>query len=160
MGFPGGASGKELTCQCRRHKRRGFKPWVGKIPQRRAWQPTPVFLPRKSRGQSSLAGFCDHGIAKSRTQLKRLSTHAHIRPQTAVAVMACCKSLVRFTGISISYKRPPPGLGSPFQLPVDQYSEKTSLPPEGSQDPWEKVWQGACCPLLLAHLPSYWILFV
>ena len=32
MGFPGGTSGKELTCQCKKHKRRGFDPWVGKIP--------------------------------------------------------------------------------------------------------------------------------
>ena len=40
--FPGGASGKELACQCRRH---GFNPWVGKIPRRREWLPTPVFLP-------------------------------------------------------------------------------------------------------------------
>ena len=31
-GFPGGASGKEPTCQCRRHERRRFDPWVGKIP--------------------------------------------------------------------------------------------------------------------------------
>ena len=44
-GFPGGASGKEPTCQCRGHKRPGFDPWVGKIPWKRAWQPTPVFLP-------------------------------------------------------------------------------------------------------------------
>ena len=32
MGFPGGTSGKELTCQCKRLKRCGFDPWVGKIP--------------------------------------------------------------------------------------------------------------------------------
>jgi len=32
MGFPGGASGKEPACQCRRHKRCGFNPCVGKIP--------------------------------------------------------------------------------------------------------------------------------
>ena len=43
-GFPGGASGKEPTCQCRRHKRCGFDPWVGKIPWRRDRLPTPVFL--------------------------------------------------------------------------------------------------------------------
>ena len=43
-GFPGGTSGKEPACQCRRHKRPGFDPWVRKIPWRRAWQPTPVFL--------------------------------------------------------------------------------------------------------------------
>jgi len=36
MGFPGVASGKEPTCHCRRHKRCGFDPWVGKIPCRRA----------------------------------------------------------------------------------------------------------------------------
>ena len=32
LGFPGGASGKEPACQCRRHKGCGFNPWVGKIP--------------------------------------------------------------------------------------------------------------------------------
>ena len=47
-GFPGGASGKETACQCRRPKRLGFNPWVGKIPWRRKWQPTPVFLPGES----------------------------------------------------------------------------------------------------------------
>ena len=49
MGFPGGARGKEPTCQCRRPKRRGFTPWVRKILWRRAWQPTPVFLPGGAR---------------------------------------------------------------------------------------------------------------
>ena len=48
LGFSGGASGKEPTCQCKRHKRHGFDPWVGKIPWRWAWQPTPVFLPGES----------------------------------------------------------------------------------------------------------------
>ena len=43
--FPISTSGKESTCQCRRCKRCGFDPWVGKIPWMRAWQPTPVFLP-------------------------------------------------------------------------------------------------------------------
>jgi len=57
MGFPGGASGKEPACQCRSWKRHGFDPWIGKIPFRRARQPTPVFLPRKFRGQWSLVGY-------------------------------------------------------------------------------------------------------
>jgi len=35
-GFPGGASGEEPTCQCRRHNILGFNPWVEKIPWRRA----------------------------------------------------------------------------------------------------------------------------
>ena len=38
-------------------------PWAGKIPWRREWQPTPVFLPGKSHGQRSLVGF-NHGVAK------------------------------------------------------------------------------------------------
>jgi len=60
-GFPGGASGKEPTCQCRRCKRPGFNPWVEKMPWRRAWQPTPVFLPRESLGQRSLVSYRPQG---------------------------------------------------------------------------------------------------
>ena len=51
MGFPGGASGKEPTCQCRRSKRRGCDPGVRKIPCSRKWQLTPVFLPGEFHGQ-------------------------------------------------------------------------------------------------------------
>jgi len=56
LGFPGSTSGKQAACQCRRHRRPGFYPWVGKIPWRRVWKPTPVFLPGESHGQRSLAG--------------------------------------------------------------------------------------------------------
>ena len=70
MGVPGGASGKESTYQCRRHKRRGFNPWVGKIPWNRKWQPIPisreVSLPGKFHGQRSLVGPV-HGVAGSDT---------------------------------------------------------------------------------------------
>ena len=76
MGFPGGASGKEPACRCRRHKRRGFNPWVGKIPWRRAWQPIPVFLPIDSHGQRSLAGY-------SPWVPKELDTTEHVH--------SCCK---------------------------------------------------------------------
>ena len=48
--------GKESACQCRRCKRPGFNPWVEKIPWRRKWQHTPVFLPGESHRQRSLAG--------------------------------------------------------------------------------------------------------
>ena len=53
---PGGSSGKELASQCRRCKRFRFNLRVGKIPWKRAWQPTPVLLPRESQVQRSLAG--------------------------------------------------------------------------------------------------------
>ena len=56
-GFPDGTRATEPACQCRRQKRHGFHPWVRKIPRRRAWQPTPVFLLRESHEQRSLAGY-------------------------------------------------------------------------------------------------------
>ena len=66
LGNPG-ASGKDHACQCRRHKRHRFNPWVGKIPWRRAWQPTPVFSPGESHGQRSLAGYSSWGHKESDT---------------------------------------------------------------------------------------------
>ena len=57
IGFPGGASGEKCACQCRRQKRLGFDPWVRKGPWRRAWQPTPIFLPGESYGQRNLVGY-------------------------------------------------------------------------------------------------------
>ena len=53
MGFLGGAGDKELACQCRRHKRLRYDPWVGKILWWREWQPTPIVLPGESHGQRS-----------------------------------------------------------------------------------------------------------
>ena len=60
-GFPGGTSGKEPSCQCRKCKRLRFDFWVGKIPWRRAQKPTPVFLPGESHRQRSLAGYSPEG---------------------------------------------------------------------------------------------------
>ena len=55
--YAGGASGKELTCQRKRGKRPRFNPWVGKVPWRKAWQSTPVFLPGESHGKRTLVGY-------------------------------------------------------------------------------------------------------
>ena len=55
--FPGSASGKESTCQCRRRKRGRFDSWIGKIPWRRKWQGAPVFLLGECHGQRRLAGY-------------------------------------------------------------------------------------------------------
>ena len=60
----GGASGKESTCQRRRRKRHWFNPWVRKIPWRRAWQPTPVFLLGNPRDRGTWQATV-HGVAKS-----------------------------------------------------------------------------------------------
>ena len=60
----GAASDKEPTSKYRRHKRHGFDPWVGKIPWRKAWQPTSVFLPGESHGQRTLAGYSPYGCTE------------------------------------------------------------------------------------------------
>ena len=65
--FPSGASGKETACHCRRYKRLGFHTWAGKSPWRRAWEPTPVFWPGESHGQSSLVGYSLQGHKESDT---------------------------------------------------------------------------------------------
>ena len=57
VGLPRWCGGKESPCQCRKGRRRGFHPWVRKIPRRRERQSTPVFLPGKFHGQRSLAGY-------------------------------------------------------------------------------------------------------
>ena len=54
--FPGGSAVKILPA-VQEVQEMWFDPWVGKIPLRRAWQPTPVFLPGESHGQKSLAGY-------------------------------------------------------------------------------------------------------
>ena len=65
INLPDGAIGKEPACDCRRHKRLGLDPWVRKIPRRRAWQPTLVFLPGESYVHRSLAGHRPQGREES-----------------------------------------------------------------------------------------------
>ena len=72
---------KKSTCQCRRLRRCRFDPWVGKIPWRRAWQPTPVFLSVKSHGQRSLVGYSPKGRKES---------------DTTEATEAACKNVFEF----------------------------------------------------------------
>ena len=64
QGLPGWLSGKESTCQCRRCRRHTFE--VGKIPWRKKWQPTLVFLPEKSHRPRSLASYSPQGTQRVR----------------------------------------------------------------------------------------------
>ena len=59
-GLSGWLSDKELVCQCRRCS---FDPWGGKIPQKRKWQPTPVFLPGNPIDRGTWQAMV-HGISK------------------------------------------------------------------------------------------------
>ena len=63
-GFEGGAVVKNPLAnasRCKSRRRPGFGPWIGRIPWRRAWQPTPVSLPGESHGQQSLVGYSPWG---------------------------------------------------------------------------------------------------
>ena len=57
-------TGKESVCQCERNKRCRFNAWVRKIPWRKKWQPTPVFLPGESHEKRSLVGYSPCGSQK------------------------------------------------------------------------------------------------
>jgi len=61
---------KKSSCQCRRHRRHGFDPWVGKISWRRKWQTTPIFLPGEFHRQRGLAEYSPWGC-------KELDTTEH-----------------------------------------------------------------------------------
>ena len=56
---------KNSPANADRRKRHGFDPWMGKIPWRRAWQPTVVFLPGEFHGQRSLVGHSPWGCKES-----------------------------------------------------------------------------------------------
>ena len=84
-GFPGGAVIKNLLCQCRRH---GLDSCVGKIPWRRKWQSSPVFLPGKSHGQRSLVGYSPYGC-KELDMTEQMSVHAYTHTHTHTQVMKC-----------------------------------------------------------------------
>ena len=68
------AQWSRVCLPCRRCRRRGFDPWVRKIPWRREWQPQQVLLPGESHGQRSLEGYSPWGHKESDTT-ERLSHH-------------------------------------------------------------------------------------
>ena len=72
-GFSGGASGKEPACQCRRHKRHGFDPWVGNISWRKACSPVQYSCLENPMDRGAWWATV-LGVAKSQTWL---TTHAH-----------------------------------------------------------------------------------
>ena len=99
LDFPGDTSGKEPICRCRRCKRRGCDPWIGKIPWKRAYQPTPVFLPGEPQGQRNQAE-CSPWVGQSWTWLKQLSTHASPfkKFQTVYINFSSCYVCVKWGG--------------------------------------------------------------
>ena len=92
--LPWWLSGKETACQCRRHR---FNPLVWKIPWKREWQPTTVFLPGKSHGQRNLAGYSPWGC-------KRVGHDLVTKQQTKCGDEVCGEegcSVILLLGLSV-----------------------------------------------------------
>ena len=72
LGFPGGASGREPACQCKKCR---FNPWAGKIPEGRHGNPLQYSYLENPTERGAWQAMV-HRVTKSQTQLKRLSTHS------------------------------------------------------------------------------------
>ena len=87
-GYPPQYSWASLVAQTVKHlppvqeaaQRPGFSPWVGKIPLRRAWQPTPVFLPRESPWTEEPGGL--QSVGSQRVGHNWVTTHTHTHTHT------------------------------------------------------------------------------
>ena len=73
-----------------------FSPWVGKIPWRRKWQPTPVFLPGKFHRQRSLVDYNPWGCKESDTTEEDTHTHHTAPPFSFLQHSDSLTSLSRF----------------------------------------------------------------
>ena len=73
MGFPAGSVGQESACNA---GDQSLIPGSGRIPKNVKWQPTAVFLPRKSHGQRTLAGYSPWGSQES-DMTQQLNHHYH-----------------------------------------------------------------------------------
>ena len=132
--LPWWLSSKESACQCRRCKRHGFDPWVGKITSRRKWQPIPVFLPKKSHGQRSMEAYSPQGRQRVRRDLATKPPQPcvslfpypyFILPLSAWAITILFSMSVSFLSLSL--------------LSQQHWKDRTSLPITTWED-WG--WQG------------------
>ena len=98
LGFPGGSMIKESAWQCRTCRRCRLDPWVGKIPWRRQWQSTLIFLPGEFHEQRSLAGYSLWGHKELDT-----TEHTYLAPYfqwpqlSLFIVWRLCRGGQRFT---------------------------------------------------------------
>ena len=130
-GLPRWLIGKESTCQSRGLR---FDPWVRKIPWRRKWEPTPVFLPGKSHGQRSLVVCNGPWGSKELDRTEWLGMHTH--------TTSCCQESVHQVkqGVWIFSGFPHPG--GPNYEPWGSRGESiwpshSQTQPRGPQEAWE-----------------------
>ena len=98
------AQWSRICLQCRR---RGFDTWVGKIPWRKKWQPTPVFLPGKFHGERNLVV---HGITRVRPNLAT-------KQQQHVICCCCCKVTPVVSDSMRPHRQQPTRLPRPWDSP-------------------------------------------
>ena len=85
-------------------KQETWAPWIRKIPWRRKWQPTPVFLPGEFHGQRSLVGYSSRGCKESNiTEWLNMRMHAcaHTHTHTHIVRRPGAASLWGFTRRSV-----------------------------------------------------------
>ena len=88
-----------------------FDPWVGKIPWRRAWQPTPAFLPGESHGQRSLAGYSPCGHKESGvTKCTHRHTQTYVNIHTHIYIHYTKLCVLTLSGLVLSDSLWPYGL--------------------------------------------------
>ena len=128
-GLPRWYSGKESACQHRRHNRRGFNPWVRKIPWSRKWQPSPVFLPGKFQKQRSLAGYSPWGC-KELDMTEWLRTHIYniLFIHLSVDGLLCCFHILTIVNSATM------NMGCMYLFQLEILSFPTIYPGVGLQD--------------------------
>ena len=82
-------------------KRCRFDPWVGKIPWRRVWQPTLVFLPGESHGQRSLLGIQFIGSHRVRYDSSHL---AHLATVDAINKLSLFELFLHIRGLAKCFR--------------------------------------------------------
>ena len=92
--FPGGARGKGPSCQCKRHERHRFNPWVGKITWIRNGNPLQYSCLENPMDRGAWRATV-HRVAKSQTRLKRLGMHARILSQATRSSLALAQQTRR-----------------------------------------------------------------
>ena len=113
-----GSTVAQMVSTCLQCGRPRFDPWVGKIPWRRKWQPTPVLLPEKSHGQRSLVDYSPWGCKESDTQ------QFHTLTKQAILHQASCS-----TWGSVPTNSAPFSPLSHLSVLLVMRAEETSVPP-------------------------------
>ena len=117
IGLPRWLSGQRIHLKCRRCRKHEFDTWVGKIPCRRTWQPTPVFLPGEFQGQRNLENYNPQGRKES--DMTEVTEHIHTHmlfPQQLFLIIPEVEPHFLFWGQCIQIHRMTHSLPNPIMI--------------------------------------------